>query len=228
MRIGGLQKTTLLDFPGKVSAIVFTQGCNFTCPYCHNSELAAGRQEGLSQAGVMAFLEKRRNVLKGVVISGGEPTLHEGLSGFCASLKDLGYAVKLDTNGSRPEVLRELLMAGLLDYVAMDVKADPEDYPAAICSKATGGNVRRSMALLEESGVRHEFRIPCVAPFIDTYSFAAILGHIRKATLFLQAVRAERVLQADFFARQGRALDKNEMEILSRTAAQKNVDCRLR
>ncbi|MCL1915534.1 MAG: anaerobic ribonucleoside-triphosphate reductase activating protein [Desulfovibrionaceae bacterium] len=228
MRIGGLQKTTLLDFPGKVGAVVFTQGCNFTCPYCHNSELAGGGREGLSLAEVMTFLEKRRNVLKGVVISGGEPTLHEGLSGFCAALKELGYAVKLDTNGSRPEVLRDLLMADLLDYVAMDVKADPEDYPEAICPDASGGNVRRSMALLEESGIRHEFRIPCVAPFIDMDSFAAILGHIRKATLFLQAVRLERVLRADFFAHQGRILDKSEMETLSRTAVRKNVDCRLR
>ena len=228
MRIGGLQKTTLLDFPGKVSAVVFTQGCNFLCPYCHNPDLVLCEQEPLALADVIAFLEQRRKVLEGVVISGGEPTLHDGLFSFCATLKGLGYAVKLDTNGSRPQMLRKLLMANFLDYVAMDVKANPEQYPASLCSQGVGKAILRSISLLEESQTPHEFRIPCVAPFIDTDSFTAIIEHINNAPLFLQTVRLENVLQADFFPNQGHALDKNAMESLREIARQKGLNCQIR
>jgi pyruvate formate lyase activating enzyme len=228
VRIGGLQKTTLLDFPGKVSAVVFTLGCNFLCPYCHNPDLVLYGREPLAPDGIVAFLAKRRGVLEGVVISGGEPTLHEGLFGFCATLKSLGLAVKLDTNGSRPEALRQLLLADLLDYVAMDVKANPEQYPAILCSPGDGENIPRSMALLEESHVPHEFRIPCVSPFIDADSFAAIIDHIAHAPLFLQEVRLGRVLQADFFPGQGHALDKETLENLRETAQRKGLTCHIR
>jgi pyruvate formate lyase activating enzyme len=218
----------MLDFPGKVSCVVFTQGCNFLCPYCHNPDLVLNRQEPLAFTDVIAFLTQRRKVLEGVVISGGEPTLHEDLFSFCSTLKSRGYAVKLDTNGSRPEVLHMLLRANLLDYVAMDVKADPARYPAAICPKSIGEGVSRSMALLEASQVPHEFRIPCVAPFIDEAGFTAILEHIRHAPLFLQAVRLEHVLQPDFFPRQGHALDKTMLTSLCQTAREKGLDCRIR
>ena len=228
MRIGGLQKTTMLDFPGKVSSVVFTQGCNFFCPYCHNPDLVVYRGEALAVADVIAFLVKRRKVLEGVVISGGEPTLHEGLFSFCATVKSLGYAVKLDTNGSRPEVLRLLLQAELLDYVAMDVKADPEQYPAILCPQGAGDTILRSMALLEESRIPHEFRVPCVAPFINADSFTAIIEHINQAPLFLQAVRLANVLQADFFPGQGYALDKGAMEHLCVTAREKGLNCQMR
>ena len=229
MKLGGLQKTTTLDFPGKISAVVFTQGCNFLCPYCHNPDLVFCRQEPLVFAEVLAFLTRRRNVLEGVVISGGEPTLQEGLFRFCATLKGLGYAVKLDTNGSRPEVLCRLLQANLLDYVAMDVKAAPEEYPAELCSKKhIGKDIARSMALLESSQIAHEFRIPCVAPFIDKDSFEAVLEHIHHAPVFLQTVRLESVLREDFFSKQGRVLNKEEMETLCKMAAQKHLDCQIR
>ena len=211
MRIGGLQKTSLLDFPGKISAIVFTQGCNFLCPYCHNADLVACRQPPLTLTDVTAFLARRRNVLEGVVISGGEPTLHDGLFSFCATLKSLGYAIKLDTNGSRPDVLRHLLRMHLLDYVALDIKADPAHYPKEIRADA-GDSVRSSIDLLRTSGVEHEFRIPCVAPFITPESLHAILQATPDATpLFLQAVRLEHVLDPAFFINQGRALTPAEI-----------------
>jgi len=228
MKMGGLQKTSLLDFPGRVSALVFTQGCNFLCPYCHNPDLVLYGQEGPALADVLAFLAQRRKVLEGVVISGGEPTLHDGLFSFCATLRSLGYAIKLDTNGSRPEVLQQLLQARLVDYVAMDVKADPEHYPAALCARGVEKNILRSMALLEESRTAHEFRIPCAAPFITPDSFTAIIGHIRHAPLFLQAIRLERVLQADFFLGQGHALDKADMEHLCEMAQHKGLTCQIR
>ena len=228
MKIGGLQKTTLLDFPGKVSAVVFVQGCNFLCPYCHNPDLVLYRQETLSLTDVIAFLAHRRKVLEGVAVSGGEPTLHDGLFSFCATLKNLGYAVKLDTNGSRPEALRQLLQANLLDYVAMDVKANPGQYPAELCPQGVGENILRSMALLEESQVTHEFRVPGAAPFIDAGSFAAIVEYISHAPIFLQEIRLENVLQPDFFVEKGRVLGKDEMLTLCDIARQKNVDCRIR
>ena len=226
--IGGLQKTTMLDFPGLVSAVIFTQGCNFLCPYCHNSDLVFCRQVPLAQTDVLTFLTRRRNVLEGVVISGGEPTLHDGLIAFCTNLKSLGYAVKLDTNGSRPEVLRQLIQKKLLDYVAMDVKANPAEYPEILCPQEIGKIIQLSMALLEESSVLHEFRIPCVSPFIDEESFAAILAHIAHAPLFLQAVRLGNVLRPDFFSDQGNTLDRLAMENLCAMARKKGLACQIR
>ncbi|MCL2124236.1 MAG: anaerobic ribonucleoside-triphosphate reductase activating protein [Desulfovibrionaceae bacterium] len=227
MKIGGLQKTTMLDFPGKVSAVVFTQGCNFLCPYCHNPGLIFYGQGRLALADLIAFLTQRRNVLEGVVISGGEPTQQEGLPGFCATLKSLGYAVKLDTNGSRPEVLHALLAANLLSYVAMDVKGNPWSYPKTPAFNI-GDAAAGSMRLLRESGIAHEFRIPCVSPFIDEESFAAIMVEAGNAPLFLQAIRLENVLQPNFFAEHGRVLTRGEMECLCDMAKQHNVDCRIR
>ena len=227
MLIGGLQKTTLLDFPGRVSAVVFTQGCNFLCPYCHNPDLVSYKQDALALADILAFLTQRRRVLEGVVISGGEPTLHDGLFSFCAALKSLGYAIKLDTNGSRPDVLRLLLEANLLDYVAMDVKGDPRHYPEALGAPA-GDAVARGMGVLRQSGVEHEFRVPCAAPFIDEASFSAILKEAGDAPLFLQAIRLENVLRPDFFATTGRPLDAGEMETLRAAAVRRGTDCRIR
>ncbi len=217
----------MLDFPGKISAVVFTQGCNFLCPYCHNPDLVLHRQPPLALADSIAFLERRRNVLEGVVISGGEPTLHDGLFAFCATLKSLGYAVKLDTNGSRPDVLQALLAAHLLDYVAMDVKGNPWNYPEAL-GDDIGDSVAKSMRVLRESYLEHEFRVPCAAPFIDEESFFAIIKEVGDAPLFLQTVRLDTVLRPEFFGEEGRPLDKNEIEALRKTAVQKNVDCRIR
>jgi pyruvate formate lyase activating enzyme len=227
VRIGGLLKTTLLDFPGKISAMVFTQGCNFLCPYCHNPELTVSGPGNVTLAGLIDFLTKRAGVLEGVVISGGEPTLHAGLPDFCATLKSLGLSVKLDTNGSRPEVLQSLLDAKLLDYIAMDVKGDPRRYPEELGAPA-GFAALRSMRLIRESGAAHEFRVPCAAPFIDARSFATILGEIGGAPLFLQTLRLDHVLRPEFFAGKGRSLDNNEMESLRAMATRWRVDCRLR
>lgn len=229
MRIGALQKTTMLDFPGRVSAALFTQGCNFACPYCHNPDLVPQRGDLLAQTGVLNFLIRRRHILEGVVITGGEPCLQEDLVEFCSVLKSFGYAIKLDTNGSRPEVLRHLLRRNLLDYVAMDVKAPPSRYPRHISPPDVGNAVAESIALLGESGIGHEFRVPCVAPFITEAAFQEILEATRgNGPVFLQAVRLERVLAPGFFAKQGRALRMNEMERLKEQADASGVPCFLR
>lgn len=229
MRIGALQKTTLLDFPGRISAVLFTQGCNFLCPYCHNPGLILHRDAPLAQADVLGFLTRRRRLLEGVVITGGEPTLQDDLEGFCAMLKSLGYAIKLDTNGSRPDVLRHLLRLNLPDYVAMDVKASPCRYPLEIAPKGTENAVRESIALLHDSGIEHEFRVPCVAPFITSETFQDILEAVRGvAPVFLQAVRLEGVLAPEFFVEKGRALQKEEMERLKQQADRSGALCFMR
>ena len=131
MKIVGLQKLTLLDFPGKVACTVFLGGCNFRCPFCHNSDLLDGTAEALmDEAAFLDFLKKRTGLLDAVCVSGGEPTLQPELPHFLKSIKEQGFLVKLDTNGYRPEVLQSLVEAGLVDYVAMDVKNGPSHYAA--------------------------------------------------------------------------------------------------
>ena len=229
MRIGAIQKTSLLDFPGKVSAVVFTQGCNFFCPYCHNAGLVLCRDAPLAFTEAATFLTKRQKVLEGVVVTGGEPALQSDLEDFCAFCKHLGYAVKLDTNGSRPEVLERLLELKLVDYVAMDIKADPRQYPKDICLGVLQGAITQSMVLLKECRVAHEVRVPCVAPFIDAESFAVILELTGgSAPIFLQKVRQGRVLDPAFFSKKGRPLTFEEMEVLQKHAALCGQPCHIR
>lgn len=159
MLIAGLQKTSFVDFPGKPAAVVFTPYCNFACGYCHNDHILKKDAPLLSEEPVMAYLTKRAGLLSGVVISGGEPTLQQNLDAFIRSVRALLYAVKLDTNGSKPEALRALLKEGLLDYVAMDVKAPLRRYAEIACADVDTDAIQRSIALLRNSGVAHEFRM---------------------------------------------------------------------
>ena len=129
MRISGFQKMTLLDFPGKVAATVFTYGCNLRCPFCHNASLVVGKNDvTFTEDEILSYLSKRQGLLDGVCITGGEPLLQAGITDFIKKIKELGYAVKLDTNGCYPEKLKEVVNAGLVDYVAMDIKNCPEKY----------------------------------------------------------------------------------------------------
>ncbi|HEY0307821.1 MAG TPA: anaerobic ribonucleoside-triphosphate reductase activating protein [Acidobacteriaceae bacterium] len=165
MLLGGFLPLSLCDYPGKLAAVVFTQGCNYRCPFCHNGGLIA-RQPAISLpiAEVLADLKERRNFLDGVVVSGGEPTLHADLKVFLSALKDMGFTIKLDTNGSRPRVLRELLDLQLLDYIAMDVKASLLRYAVLAGVFADIGAIQESIALIAESGVQHQFRTTFVPP----------------------------------------------------------------
>jgi len=131
MIIGGLHKNSLIDYPGKISCVIFLSGCNFDCPYCHNPELAKGRSLStgyLSEDLIFDFLGSRKGFLDGVVVSGGEPTLQKGLISFCEKIRLMDYPVKLDTNGSRPEVIKKLIDEDLVNYIAMDIKTDPSHY----------------------------------------------------------------------------------------------------
>ena len=164
MNISGLQKMTLLDFPGKVACTVFLGGCNYRCPYCHNAELLDGKIEPLmSREEFLAFLSKRKGLLDGVCISGGEPTLSAGLKELMAEIKAMGYAIKLDTNGSRPAVLKELAEANLLDYVAMDIKNCPDRYAGTCGLKQMDlASVEESAAFLMAGNLDFEFRTTVV------------------------------------------------------------------
>lgn len=160
MKIGGLIKFTLIDFPDRPAAVVFTQGCNFRCRYCHNPELVYPHlfAEPVAEEEIYSFLKRRQGTLEGVVVSGGEPTLHEDLPQFLTDLKAMGYATKLDTNGTRPEMLRQLLDAKLLDYIAMDIKAPLEKYSLITGVDFNPEVLKQSMDLIRQSGLEYEFR----------------------------------------------------------------------
>ena len=162
MKISGLMKTTLLDFPGKVACTVFLAGCNFRCPFCHNGSLVRGGDEDISREELFAFLKKRVGILDGVCVTGGEPLLNPDVGELLAEIKALGFAVKLDTNGSRPELLSELVEKGLVDYVAMDIKNAADRYPSACGVEIDIEKVKKSVEILKTSGVAHEFRTTVV------------------------------------------------------------------
>ncbi len=160
MKIGGFSKLTLLDFPGCVACIVFTSGCNFRCPFCHNASLVTHTKdsEDISEDEILSYLKKRKGLIDGVVITGGEPLLQNGIEDFIIKVRDLGYKVKLDTNGSFPDKLKNLLDKGLLDYVAMDIKNSKEKYSATAGCEVNIADIEKSISLLENSGVGYELR----------------------------------------------------------------------
>lgn len=176
MDIQGLQKMTLLDYPGKVACTVFLGGCDFRCPFCHNGELVLSPAPAqLSREELLAFLKKRRGLLDGVCVTGGEPLLRPDLRELLEAVKALGYPVKLDTNGSHPRALAELAEAGLADYVAMDIKNSPALYPLTAGVPGLDlGPIRESAAFLLEGRVEYEFRTTVVREFHDRDSFLAI------------------------------------------------------
>ena len=299
MRIGGLQKNSLIDFPGRICAVVFTRGCNFLCPYCHNPNLSglanlssapgqtqntpetrmagsepdetpmginkladgdlgvtglaeihlehgmpnashsanpsvntsthlastqlpdthlasthlAGTQLAgthLNEAEVLNFLSRRKGLLDGVVISGGEPCLQADLTEFCRKLKGMGYELKLDTNGSCPQMLEELINAKLLDYVAMDLKANPAAYPTEVSPKINPAKLHaalcQSAKILRQSGLAYEFRTTCAEPFINNNSIKAIAQFVAQyaalegVPLYLQKPNYNMVLNPQFHA----------------------------
>jgi pyruvate formate lyase activating enzyme len=154
----GLVKTSTLDYPGKIAAVLFSPGCNYDCFYCHNRELLQKGTPLLNPADIMGFLEKRRGLLDGVVLTGGEAALQNGVAPFAQSLKDMGYLVKLDTNGSRPDAVKELLNKNLLDYAAVDFKAPWGRYTELCGNAADPEEVKKTLELLIKSGVDFEVR----------------------------------------------------------------------
>ncbi|MEN6575673.1 MAG: anaerobic ribonucleoside-triphosphate reductase activating protein [Phycisphaerales bacterium] len=176
MEIGGFEPFSLCDFPSRPAAVVFTQGCNFRCPFCHNGSLLAMRPGLIPQREILDRLSRRRGLLPGVVVSGGEPCLQSGLAAFCASVKRLRLAVKLDTNGSRPSVLRELLAEGLIDYVAMDVKAPPRLYARLAGVEVDWSVIEESIGVLAACKIPHHFRTTVVPSLLSEKDLEEIVS----------------------------------------------------
>lgn len=158
MKIAGFQKTSFVDFPKCVSCVVFTPLCNMRCSYCHNKHILSGDYPIIPELTVFDYLQKRKGMIKGVVVSGGEPTLQPDLERFVCSVKEMGYRVKLDTNGTNPNVLKKLCEKGYVDYVAMDIKAPLEKYDQICGSDIDKQRIKESIDFLKTSGIMHEFR----------------------------------------------------------------------
>lgn len=184
MVIQGLQKLTLLDYPGQVACTVFTAGCNFRCPFCHNASLVIDtyHNENIPEGEIFAFLKKRQGILDGVCVSGGEPLIQHGIIKFLERIKELGYAVKLDTNGSFPDKLERAVEEGLVDYVAMDIKNSRENYGRTVgIVDYDIQNIQKSVNFLLSDRVPYEFRTTVVREFHQRSDFEAIAKWIRGA-----------------------------------------------
>jgi len=210
MNIGGLQKFSLLDYPGQLAAIIFTQGCNFRCPYCHNPELVDPQRYSplLETEMVLRFLYKRHKKLSAVVISGGEPTLQEDLIPFLKLIKAMHYKVKLDTNGSLPEVLQEIVKQNLVDYFAMDIKAPLKLYKVITRAELEPGIIKKSMNLIRRAGVDYEFRTTFFDLLLSTDDLASMQNLLKPGDRFiiqqchysntLEKIRKEDILTGSF------------------------------
>lgn len=187
MKIGGLQKISLIDYPGLISAVVFTQGCNFRCPYCHNPELVDPARYGptLPEKEVISFLEKRRGKLDAVTVTGGEPTLQQDLARFLQKLKRMGYLTKIDTNGSNPDVLEGLIRGNLVDFFAMDVKGPLPKYERIAGAGVNISKITKSIDLIAASGIDHEFRCTVVRSQLEREDLIAVAKLLTGAGCFV-------------------------------------------
>jgi pyruvate formate lyase activating enzyme len=191
MKIGSINKTSLLDYPGKLSAIIGTQGCNMRCPWCHNFYLIpydfAKHSEIIKQEDFLSFLDQRKHFLDGIVITGGEPTIQSDLPEICEHVRKMGLAVKIDTNGTNPGVLNRLLKNELVDYIAMDIKTDLDQYNQLFRENINVNKILESIDIIISSDKPYEFRTTCVSPFVTTDNIDQIGMLIKGAeSLFLQ------------------------------------------
>lgn len=193
MQIHGLNKTTLLDYPEHVAATIFCGGCNFRCPFCHNADLVLNpmSQPQIPEEEILEFLQKRKNILSGVCVTGGEPTLQPDLAEFIRKIKAIGYLVKLDTNGYRPEVLCALLEENLIDYIAMDIKSGQSGYKTAVgIEHFVPEKIRKSIDVIMHCGVQYEFRTTVVKGLHTAEDFREISELIKGCrAYFLQSYK---------------------------------------
>jgi len=215
MVFGGFRKSSLIDYPGKISCVLFSSGCNFSCPYCHNPDLVNNYRLNsfrIEEQTIFDFLEQRQGFLDGVVISGGEPTIQKDLIPFCRKIKRLGYKLKLDTNGSNPQIIRQLINHDLVDHIAMDIKSDPFLYSPLIQKEHHPNLIFESIRIILESSIDHEFRTTCVKPFVDARIVEIIAKLIKGAALFsLQQFQNVGVLIPEFFHTANAEYDENEL-----------------
>lgn len=181
MKIGGLEKITLIDYPGKVACMIYTIGCNFRCPYCHNPELVDETVEPLSEEKIFEFLISRKNLIDGVVITGGEPTVHDDLLEFIQKIKSMGFLIKLDSNGTRPKMIKEAIESGLVDYIAMDIKSPLESYSQQVARPVDIEAIRESISLIMNSSIDYEFRTTVVKQLLSEDNIESIAQSITGA-----------------------------------------------
>ncbi len=203
MIIGGLQKLTLIDYPGKIAATVFFIGCDFRCPFCYSPELVLPekikKQPRISEKEFFEFLKEKKGLLEGIVLCGGEPTINSDLPKFIKKIKKNGYAVKLDTNGSFPEMLRYLIDKKLIDYVALDIKAPREKYEKVTGGRANVKYIERTVSFLKENKIDYEFRTTVVPAFLKKEDILKIAQWISGAKkYYLQNFRPEKTLDPKF------------------------------
>lgn len=201
MKIGHIQKTSLIEYPGKISAIIFTLGCNFACPYCHNPELVDPKRfiQPFDEDEVIAFLKKRAGQLDAVVITGGEPMIHADLNEFMQKIKEMGYLIKLDTNGTSPDMLHRAIEEGLVDYIAMDIKAPLERYEMITRTPVNTEAIKSSIDLIMNAGLPYEFRTTLARSLLNPEDILTIGRMIKGAgTYILQHFVPSKHLDKDF------------------------------
>lgn len=203
MKIGGLQKTTLIDFPGRVAATIFLSGCNFRCPWCYSPELVLPekikKQPKISEKYFFSFLKKKKGLLEGIVICGGEPTINKDLISFIKEIKKMGYLIKLDTNGSNPKQLKELIDKKLIDYVAMDVKLPKDRYKEVFGTKIDIKDIEKSINILRKGKIDYEFRTTVVPNIHKKEDIIKIAKWIQGAKrYYLQDFRPEKTIDEKF------------------------------
>ncbi len=200
MIFGGFQKFTLIDYPGKVACMVYTIGCNFRCPYCHNPELVDETVEKVfREEDIFKFLKSRKKLLQGLVITGGEPTMHKDLPVFIKKIKKMGFFVKLDSNGTNPKMLKELISSGLVDYIAMDIKAPIKKYNQTVSMSVDAKAIEDSIKILIQSRVPYEFRTTLVKSLTSEEDIKQIGREIKGASrYFLQKFVPTKILNPQF------------------------------
>ncbi len=205
MEIGGLQKTTFIDYPGKIACTVFLVGCNFRCPWCYSSEIVLPdkitRQPKIIERDFFSFLDERKGILEGVVICGGEPTINPELPDFIKEIKKRGLQVKLDTNGSNPEMIKSLIKDNLIDYIAMDIKAplNEKSYNSTAGTRVDVDKVKESVKIIKNSKIDYEFRTTVVPSIHDADKIREIAQDISGAKkYFIQNFRAEKNIDESF------------------------------
>jgi pyruvate formate lyase activating enzyme len=222
MVFGGIQKNSLIDYPGKNSCVLFFAGCNFSCPYCHNPNLIKGerlRSCLVDDESAFKFIKERKGFLDGVVLSGGEPTIQKNLFSLCKKIKQIGYPIKLDTNGSRPQVIRRLIKENLVDYIAMDIKTEFSHYFPLIKKSHNPDNILTSIEHIMVSDTDYEFRTTCVKPFVDANIIKNIAKIIEGASLYvLQPFNNTNVLDPKFFNTVAPGYEMNELLYLKSIA----------
>ena len=217
MDIGGFQKNSMIDYPNKIACVIFTSGCNFQCAYCHNPSLVNRTAKPVRERTIFSFL-KKRELLDGVVITGGEPTIQKDLISFCQKIKETGFSLKLDTNGSNPDVLKELFKQKLIDFTAMDVKTDLKNYNFLAGKKFDPQKIKASISLIMKKSPDYEFRTTCLKPFVDEKIIENIGKLISGAKQYALQPCSEKISQMmtpDFFKTKDRFLTTQELSSIA-------------